>query len=209
MVGDRSVRAGTGVDRPTGQGPLPEPPFPPGPSPLPPEPGPPPPPEPPEPPWPPEPHPWPPEPPSPPEPPELEPSGHRLDRRPDHWVIEAWGPDRPACVTEALQALIEGFAHVDDPPATAALPIASADGGNEDALASLIEEVVQRLEVFSVVPVRFHLAETADGGLAGDMEVVPASRATLFGHPPAALPPRELSVRKSGQRWWCHLRIDT
>lgn len=98
---------------------------------------------------------------------------------------------------------------VDDPPATATLSIASADRGAEDALAGLIEEVVQRLEVFSVVPVRFHLAGTDDGGLAGDMDVVPARRVVMVAKPPTDLSPHDLSVRREGGRWWCHLRLDT
>jgi hypothetical protein len=124
-------------------------------------------------------------------------------------MIDAWGTDRPSCLTEALEALVEVFADVGDPPATAALPIASADGGDEDALTSLVEEVVQRLQVLSVVPVRFHLAEADDGGLVGDMEVVPLDRVALIGHPPTSLRLRELSVRKAGDRWWSHLRLDT
>lgn len=124
-------------------------------------------------------------------------------------MIDAWGTDRPSCLTEALEALVQAFADVGDPPATTTLPIASADGGDEDALTSLVEEVVQRLQVFSVVPVRFHLAETDDGGLIGDMEVVPIDRVTLIDHPPASLRLGELSVRKAGNRWWSHLRLDS
>lgn len=124
-------------------------------------------------------------------------------------MIDAWAPDRPTCVAEALQALVEGYAEVDDPPAVTTLPIASLEDGGEDALADLVEEVLQRIDVLSVVPVRFHLAETDDGGLAGDMEVVPSAHATFLGRPPTGLRPRHGALRRAGRRWWCHLRLDS
>ena len=43
-------------------------------------------------------------------------------------VIEAWGPDASACLSEALSALVDGFAEVGDAPATQILPLSVAKG---------------------------------------------------------------------------------
>jgi hypothetical protein len=55
-------------------------------------------------------------------------------------------------------------------------------------LISLFEDAIYALDVFSVVPVRFHLAETEDGGITGDMEVVPAEEVEVIGPVPRLSP---------------------
>jgi protein archease len=42
-------------------------------------------------------------------------SGHRLVPHTADCIIETWGPDRAACLTEALLGLLEGFAEVGSP----------------------------------------------------------------------------------------------
>jgi len=96
-------------------------------------------------------------------------AGHRLAPHTADWMIEAWGSDRASCLTEALYALVEEFAEVSDAAASRLLPLATESPGAEDALVSLLEDVIYALDVFSVVPVRFHLTETESGGIAGDI----------------------------------------
>lgn len=122
-------------------------------------------------------------------------------------VIEAWGPDAATCLTEALIALVEGFAEIGDAPATRVLPISVAEGP-EDALTSLIEEIIDAMETFSVVPVRFHLTDAEDGGFAGDMEVVPVRDVTLVRPLPTAVSFQGLSVIGDDRGWRCHVRVD-
>ncbi len=107
------------------------------------------------------------------------PRGHRLLPHTADCIIEAWGPDRAACVSEALEALVEEFAEIEDPPSTRLLPLSSGPGGAEEVLVSVLEEVIYTLDVFSVIPVRFHLCDTAGGGVSGDMEVIPVSEARI------------------------------
>ena len=73
---------------------------------------------------------------------------------------------------------------------------------------SLFEEVIYALDVFSVVPVRFHLAETEDGGIAGDMEVVPADQVGLVGPVPKAVSYHELSMASDEGGWRCRVLVD-
>jgi SHS2 domain-containing protein len=122
-------------------------------------------------------------------------------------IIEAWAPDAATCLTEALSALVQGFADVSDSPTARLLPLSVANGP-EDALTALVEEVLDTIDAFSVVPVRFHLSGTEDGGFAGDMEVVPV-RDVEWTHPcPTAVSFEGLSMKTDGTRWSCHVRVE-
>jgi SHS2 domain-containing protein len=135
-------------------------------------------------------------------------AGHRLAPHTADCIIEAWGPDRASCLTEALCALVEEFAEVPDAAAVRVLPLAAGPGGAEDALVSLLEDVIYTLDVFSVVPVRFHLAETEGDGFAGDMEVVPVDQAVAVGPVPKAVSYHGLSMAPHEGGWRCHVLID-
>ncbi len=135
-------------------------------------------------------------------------AGHRLVPHTADCIIESWGPDRPTCFTEALYALVEEFAEVGDAPATEVLPLAASSAGSEEALVSLLEEVIYNLDVASVVPLRFHLAETDTGEVAGDMEVVPLDRVTIVGPAPKGVSYHELFVRLESGLWRSHVVID-
>ena len=135
-------------------------------------------------------------------------AGHRLLPHPADCIIEAWGPDRASCLTEALQAMVNEFAEVPDVPATRVLPLVAQSRGAEDALVSLLEDVMYAVDVFSVVPVRFHLMETEDGDIVGDMEVVPVEQVLVVGPMPKGVSYHELSMAPQGGSWRCHALID-
>jgi SHS2 domain-containing protein len=121
-------------------------------------------------------------------------AGHRLVPHTADCIIEAWGSDRAPCLTEALCALVEEFAEVPDAAAPEVLPLGTGPGSSEEVLVTLFEDVIYALDVFSVVPVRFHLAETEGGGIAGDMEVVPADQVVIVGPVPKAVSYHELGM---------------
>lgn len=130
-------------------------------------------------------------------------AGHRLVAHRGDYVVEAWAPGRAGCFCEALRGLVEEFAVPTEEPATRTLPLAAPPGGPEDMLVALLEEVVLALAVFSVVPVRFHLVDTEEGGVAGDMEVVALSSAGLKGDVPRAISRHGLSMHLDGGSWCC------
>jgi SHS2 domain-containing protein len=134
--------------------------------------------------------------------------GHRVVPHTADCVIEAWAPDPVRCIGEALRALVEEFAEVRDEPSSRTLPLAATKGAGEDALVQLLEEVIYVVDVFSVVPIRFHLADTEDGGVAGDMEVVSASRAEIVGPLPKGVSYHNLSMNSDDGSWRCHVLID-
>ncbi len=135
-------------------------------------------------------------------------SGHRLIPHTADWIIEAWAPDPVGCIAEALRALVEEFADVRNEPSSRTLPLTATEGAGEDALVQLLEEVIYVVDVFSVVPVQFHLADTEDGGVVGDMEVVPASHAEMVGPSPKGVSYHNLSMTHDDGHWRCHVLID-
>jgi SHS2 domain-containing protein len=135
-------------------------------------------------------------------------AGHRLAARTADRTIEAWGPDRVSCLSEAVLALVEVFADLPDAPATSLVPVATRAGSDEDVLVSLLEEVIYVVDVFSAVPVRVHLAEAEDGGVAGDLEVVPARGVGLRGPVPKAVSCHELVAGPVPGGWRCRVLVD-
>jgi SHS2 domain-containing protein len=124
-------------------------------------------------------------------------------------IIEAWGPDRATCVAEALQGLVESFARPSGGADPRSLPLEAPPAGPADQLVSLLEDVIYALDVFSVVPVGVHLVDTEDGGIAGDMEVVPTSQVEEVGPVPKAVSYHELSMaRQRGGGWRCRVLVD-
>jgi protein archease len=139
---------------------------------------------------------------------ELSGEGRRLLPHTADCIIEAWGPDEVSCATQALVGLVESFAALPDAPATQLLPMTGSLGGPEDVLVSLLEDVICTIDVLSVVPVRFHLAEVENGGIAGDMEVVPADDVEVVGPVPKGVSYHQLSMAREDGGWRCHVLVD-
>lgn len=140
--------------------------------------------------------------------PDLAPAGHRRTDLADSFTIDAWGPDRATCLVEAARALADEVAVAPDSPVVQVLPVVAGSGAAADALAGLLQQVIDALQVLSVVPVRIHLEETEDGALAGDMEVARVMQVRPGGRLPRALSWHELSMEPSGGGWRCHVTID-
>lgn len=135
-------------------------------------------------------------------------TGHRTLPHTADCIVEAWAPDRAGCVTEALLAMVESFAELTDVAATQTLPLAAGPGGADADLVDALEEVICTMDVLGVVPVRFHLAETEDGGIAGDMEVVPGGMVQVVGPVPKGVSYHELSCAPVDGGWRCHVLLD-
>jgi SHS2 domain-containing protein len=123
-------------------------------------------------------------------------------------IIEAWGPDRISCFVEALRALVEVFAEPVDSAVAHALALSVKGISDEEVLVALLEEVIYVADVFAVVPVRFNLAETEGGGVAGDIEVVPAAAVEAVGPVPKAVSYHGLQIDNEGGTWRCRVVVD-
>jgi SHS2 domain-containing protein len=135
--------------------------------------------------------------------------GHRLGPHTADYVIEAWGPDRPTCLVEAMKALVEVFATIDSSvTARRSVPVSTGPAADTDLLVSVLEEVIYVTEVLGEVPVRFHLADTEDGGVAGAMEVADATEAVLVGPIPKAVSYHGLEMAERAATWHCRAVVD-
>jgi SHS2 domain-containing protein len=123
-------------------------------------------------------------------------------------VIEAWGRDRASCPTEAMVALVAVYADFDDATATRSVPVSAEPGLDTDILVAVLEEVIYVTDVFGVVPIRFHLADTEDGGVAGDMEVVQPAQVELVGPVPKAVSHHGLEMAEHAGIWRCRAMVD-
>jgi SHS2 domain-containing protein len=135
--------------------------------------------------------------------------GHRVGPHTADCVVEAWGPDRISCLTEAMKALVEVFAELEDTPTVIrSVPVVTGPGPDPDALVALLEEVIYVTDVFGTVPVRFHLVEAEDGGVAGDMELADANQVSLVGPIPKAVSYHGLAMAEHDGAWHCRAVID-
>ncbi len=135
-------------------------------------------------------------------------AGHRVLAHTADFIIEAWAPDPAACITEAMVALVEEFALASGAAVTKVLPVAADAGPPESQLVSLLEDVIYDLDVLSVVPIGFHLFSAEDGGVIGDMEVVPLEGVTVVGPIPKAVTYHGLSMEPDGGGWRCRVLVD-
>ena len=134
--------------------------------------------------------------------------GHRLVPHTADCIIEAWGSDRPFVSDGGPLCVGGGSRRSARPRRFSSYAPRHRVRGADDALVSLFEDVIYAVDVFSVVPVRFHLTETESGGIAGDMEVVPVEQAVLVGPVPKAVSYHGLSMIQGEGGWRCRVLID-
>ena len=136
--------------------------------------------------------------------------GHRIGPHTADCVIEAWGPDRCACLTEALRALVEIFAEAKaaagEVPVTQ-VPLCAEPGPDIGILVALLEEVIYTTDVIGV-PVRFQLWDADDGGVRGFMEVAAHSCVEQVGPIPKAVSYHEIEIGPRDGAWRCRAVID-
>lgn len=135
--------------------------------------------------------------------------GHRVGSHTADCLIEAWGPDRSSCLVEAMEALVAVFAETDPAStATRVVPVSAGPAPDIDLLVSVLEEVIYVTDVLGAVPVRFHLAETEEGGVAGDMELADRRDVVLTGPIPKAISFHGLEMAGGVGSWHCRAVVD-
>lgn len=126
-------------------------------------------------------------------------AGHR--RVPHSARFEAWAPYRDECLAEAVLALIEGFADTTHAAAIAETQIWIEPADDDDQLARLLGEIINRLHEDSVLPVDLEISEPQDGGLDVRLAVASVCEARLTGPLPRAVLLPEVSLRLMGGQW--------
>ncbi|HLG67752.1 MAG TPA: archease [Acidimicrobiales bacterium] len=134
-------------------------------------------------------------------------AGHRSAPHTADRVIEAWGEDRPSCLTEAVRALVEGFAEVPSGAHGRRVPIELRAPNDPELLLALLQEVIYVVDALGEVPVACRLADRGDA-VCGDLEVVPAAEATLVGPVPKGVSRSGLAMARHRARWRCRAVVD-
>jgi SHS2 domain-containing protein len=123
-------------------------------------------------------------------------------------ILEAWGPDLPACCEEAVAALASVYVESAGADEVDRRPVHLGPGDDDDVLLELLEEVIFTLDTSAGVPVRAEAAVGDDRGL--DVELVLADPATVepTGAVPKAVSRSELAVTSQRNGLRCRFLVD-
>lgn len=136
--------------------------------------------------------------------------GHEVAPLGDGVWIEAWAPELAACLVEALNGLVEatdGDLSDEDAPSYEAVPLSAGPARPHELLTGLFEEVLGAQQVLSLAPVRFHLATTEDGGVAGDMELAQRRPVRRHAVRAGAVAREGLVIAEGPTGWRCRVRL--
>jgi SHS2 domain-containing protein len=141
-----------------------------------------------------------------------EPAGHRILPHTADLALEAWAPAKGACIAEAVQALVEGFADVRAVVPGESVRLTFAEPGDEDLLVRVLDEVIYQLDVHGRLPVDISV-DVPEDGTPGRAEVrfaaADAAQAEPTGAVPKAVSRHELRFARDGDLWRCHVTVDT
>jgi SHS2 domain-containing protein len=134
-------------------------------------------------------------------------SGHRTVPHTADIRIEAWAADRERCLAEAVLGMVECFADVSGVRATDVDRVRLAEGSDDDVLATLLDEIIYRLEVHGQVPVDIE-AEDAGDGLDIRLAVVGLDDVEITGAAPKAVAWQDLHMGPDAYGWSCAVTLD-
>ncbi|MEU5366457.1 archease [Streptomyces sp. NPDC005925] len=134
-------------------------------------------------------------------------SGHRAVSHPEDIRVEAWAADRERCLAEAVVGMVECFADVSGVRATDVDRLRLDDGSDDDLLATLLDEVIYRLEVHGQVPVDVE-AEDAEGGLDIRLSVAGLAEVRVTGTAPRFVDWQDLHIGPDAYGWSCAVTLD-
>jgi SHS2 domain-containing protein len=133
--------------------------------------------------------------------------GHRAVPHPEYIRIEAWAACREHCLAEAVLAMVECFADVSGVRPTAVDRVRLAEASDDDLLASLLDEIIFRLEEYGEVPVDVE-ADEADGGLDVRLAVTGLADVEITGAVPTAVVWNEMRIGPDPYGWSCEVTVD-
>lgn len=129
--------------------------------------------------------------------------GHRSVAHTADVIVEAWGPDRAACLEEAVLGTVATFVGADrrDPSAWHDVAVTGAD---EDVLVDLLGEVIYLLDARDEVVVAVAVAEA--GARLG---TVPVGTVEVHGAIPKAVTYHRLRIGPDDAGTWrCAVTLD-
>lgn len=136
--------------------------------------------------------------------------GHRTVPHTADIRVEAWGASRERCLAEAVLGMVECFADVSAVRPTAVERVRLPEDNDDDLLATLLDEVLFRLEVHGRVPVDVEVDTSDEPGDGLDVRLAVAELAAVevTGAAPKAVSLHELHIGPGPYGWSCAVTID-
>ncbi|MDH6143689.1 MULTISPECIES: archease [Kitasatospora] len=139
-------------------------------------------------------------------------SGHRTLAHTADLRVEAWSPTVAGCITQAVRAVVDGFADT-----SAARPVGEracevTAAADEDLLVAVLEEVVYRMDADGEIPLDTEvlaIRDTAAGRvLSVRFRMADADTAEPVGAVPKAVSLHGLRLRGGPDGWTCRVTVD-
>lgn len=133
--------------------------------------------------------------------------GHRAVPHPSDLTIEAWGPTREACLTEALTALVESFADTTRASRSKVLVFDLPAHNDRDRLVAVLDHVIYLLDTEGVIPLGAEV-DVEPQTLRLSMSVTSIDDTELIGAAPKGVALSGLQFGRVGDNWGCRVTID-
>lgn len=134
--------------------------------------------------------------------------GHRALPHTADVILEAWGPDLPACCEQAVAALVELYA---DPAGAQVVDHRSVrlpPGPPESVVLGVLGEVIYALDTSDAVPVRAQVNAARDGGLELSLALAAPRSVRATGAVPKAVSRSGLEVEVAAGAARCRFLVD-
>lgn len=134
-------------------------------------------------------------------------AGHRTAEHTADVIVEAWGPDRAACLAQAVHGLVASFCDTGAAGATAEHTFTLHGRDDEDLLVELLGEVLYLLDARDRIPVVATVEESGES-LEVRFGLAPVGEVEVVGAVPKAITYHGLSVTGGEDGWRCRVTID-
>ncbi|MDT0344204.1 archease [Streptomyces litchfieldiae] len=134
-------------------------------------------------------------------------AGHRSVPHTADLRVEAWGPGREECLTEAVRGVVEAFADIGGAQAVRDRESTVRGERDEDLLVALLDEVVYQLDTKGEIPVEVRL-NAVPGGVRALFRTADIGTVPLIGAAPKAVTLHGLAIGRGADGWSCAVTLD-
>ncbi len=133
--------------------------------------------------------------------------GHRTMPHTADVRVEAWGPNREACIAEAVLGVVEAFADTTSVHPDRARECWFADSSDEDLLLNVLDETVYYLDTENEVPVDVEV-EPREDGVEVRFAMADATAVRWVGAVPKGVSLHGLRIDSHAGTWSCSVIVD-
>lgn len=134
--------------------------------------------------------------------------GHRSRPHTADLIIEAWAPTWEGCLVEAVAAVTDSYADTTRADTTGRHEFHFTTASTEQALVSLLDEVIYLVDARGAVVVGTHLEPIRDSTVTGWFDLTDVDTTALIGSVPKGIALSGLQVRRTAGGWRCTATVD-